>query len=317
MSLETPAGRATVTMVCALFSLSRQAYYAAKQALRDEPGAAPPLEVSLAVVEPTPPTDAQTALETTAATVRAGVTAEAAYAAIEAIVGAHPAWGVRKVWATMRREPYGLKLSLRRVWSLMRAKGLCLPPDRSHRVPVTAGHVSVEEPNRRWATDLTTVWTEEDGLVAVVPVVDCGCRSALAVVATKPQDAAAVLDPVRTALAIEFEAPPDVPADLELRTDHGPQYTAQDCIDLCLHWRLDHTYAPVGRPTGNSVAERLIRTMKEECIWLRDWRSIAELQAALDDWRTTYNEARPHQALQWQTPAERRRERLGEMRLAA
>jgi hypothetical protein len=60
------------------------------------------------------------------------------------------------------------------------------------------------------------------------------------------------------------------PSPQELRTDHGPQYTAEDCVDLCRAWRLDHTFAPVGRPTGNSVAERLIRTMKEECIWLRD-----------------------------------------------
>jgi hypothetical protein len=34
------------------------------------------------------------------------------------------------------------------------------------------------------------------------------------------------------------------------------------------------TFAPVGRPTGNAVAERTIRTMKEECVWLADWRGI-------------------------------------------
>jgi transposase InsO family protein len=46
--------------------------------------------------------------------------------------------------------------------------------------------------------------------------------------------------------------------------------------------------------------------MKDECIWLADWRSLDELGAALARWAYTLNEDRPHEALGWQTPAERR-----------
>ncbi len=67
----------------------------------------------------------------------------------------------------------------------------------------------------------------------------------------------------------------------------------------------------------NAVAERVIRTMKEECIWLRDWRSLAELEAALRTWQDKYNNERPHQSLQWQTPSEARQLHLGHERLAA
>jgi len=62
---------------------------------------------------------------------------------------------------------------------------------------------------------------------------------------------------------------------------------------------------------GLGVAERTIRTMKEECIWLHDWRSLAALQQALQEWARTFNHDRPHQALGWQTPAERREQHLG------
>jgi transposase InsO family protein len=41
------------------------------------------------------------------------------------------------------------------------------------------GHVTVPEPNRRLATDLTTVWTRRDGVVAPVPTIDCGDRTAV------------------------------------------------------------------------------------------------------------------------------------------
>jgi len=66
-----------------------------------------------------------------------------------------------------------------------------------------------------------------------------------------------------------------------------------------------------GAPTGNAVVERVIRTLKEEVVWLRDWESIDELRAAIMAWVRRYNEQRPHQALGWKTPAEYRAEHLG------
>ena len=84
-------------------------------------------------------------------------------------------------------------------------------------------------------------------------------------------------------------------------------------------WGLDHTLAPIGRPTGTAVAERVIKTLKEECLWLRDWKNAGEVRAALLHWQRRYNELRPHQALDWETPAQRRAARLhrGPQRVAA
>jgi putative transposase len=155
-------------------------------------------------------------------------------------------------------------------------------------------------------------------LVAVVPVVDCGDRSVLACEVTKSQQSRAVLAPVAFSLETQFGDAEQVPWGLELRTDHGPQYTGSDCEDLCTRWGLDHTLAPVGRPTGNAVAERVILTLKVELVWTRDWESAAELRIAIADWLREYNQHRPHQALGWETPAERRVRNLGlPTRLAA
>lgn len=299
MTLQTGAGEATVRQACRVFGLSRSAYYAAKPhrpgvVAREE--AAGQGEGDRAVRRGAP-----------------AVSATALTAGIRTVVAAHPAWGVRKVWATLRRAPYELRAGQKRVWALMKSMGLCLPPGGAGRIEQPRGQVMVEEPNRRWATDLTTVWTARDGLVAVTLVIDCGCRTLLAVEASKSQEAPAVLLPLHRALEATFGVPERVADGLELRSDHGPQYTGADCADLCDDWRLEHTFAPVGRPTGNAGAERVIRTMKEECVWLRDWESLDELQSALEVWKLTYNEDRPHQALAWQTPLERRRERLSEL----
>ncbi len=222
----------------------------------------------------------------------------------------HAAWGYRKLWATLRRD--GIRVGQRRVYALCKAHRLLLSPERPNRKEAPRGHVTVPEPNRRWATDLTTVWTAQDGLCAVTILADCGDRYVLEVQASKSQEAPTILAPVREALQKHFRFPALVPVGLELRTDHGSQYTGSDCEALCDQWGVLHTLAPVGRPTGNALAERTIRTMKEECIWLQDFASLAELQAALNAWRDTFNNRRPHQALNWQTPAERRAERLGE-----
>jgi len=153
---------------------------------------------------------------------------------------------------------------------------------------------------------MTTVWTREDGWVAVTPVIDNGCRSLFAIGVTKSQDAPSILRPIEEALQAEFGDPQTVPDAFELRSDHGSVYTGADCEKLCDTWNIEHTFAPVGRPTGNAVAERVIQTMKLEVLWLQDWETLADVESALEVWRRFYNAERPHESLNWQTPAERR-----------
>lgn len=230
-------------------------------------------------------------------------------AGIHRVVKKHPAWGTRKVWARLRRD--GVVASRNRVWAMMRAMGLVLPPVKERSDTAPRGQVVVAESNRRWASDLTTAWTRRDGWAAIVPVIDCGDRTGLACEVMKSQQAPMVLAPVEKSLVAEFGEPANVPWDLEFRSDHGTQYTGRDCEALCEHWGVTHTFAPVGRPTGNAVAERFIQTLKIELIWSRDWESIAELRAAIEVWLGEYNHERPHQALDWETPAERRAKNLG------
>lgn len=285
MNRDTPAGKATVKQLCEVFGMSRQAYYKAVQ----EPQSTP---------EPPPSAPRR----------KRWVTAEEASNAIWPLAEAHPSWGVRKIWACLKRD--GLCVSRKRVWALMRSMGLCVPAaERRSRRPM--GQVTVPGSNRRWATDMTTVWTRQEGWVAVMPVVDCGDRTLLALEASKSQTALSLLAPVEHALERVFAERKNVPTGLELRTDHGPQYTGLDCERLCWRWQLEHTYAPVGRPTGNAVAERLILTLKSELIWTQDWETLEELQAALSVWVEVYNTQRPHQALDWLTPAEKRAKNLG------
>jgi transposase InsO family protein len=46
----------------------------------------------------------------------------------------------------------------------------------------------------------------------------------------------------------------------------------------------------VREPEGNGVAERFIRTLKENLLWIRSFATVAELIEALRDFRWRYNE---------------------------
>lgn len=55
-------------------------------------------------------------------------------------------------------------------------------------------------------------------------------------------------------------------------------------------------------PKGNADTERLIRTIKEELIWLREWSSVGELAQAMDEFVEYFNANYLHSALGYQTP---------------
>jgi putative transposase len=284
MSRQTSRGEATVGQLRRAFGVSRQAWHAAKKR---------------AAAPPKPRAPRRRVVH------RDWLSDDEAVPLIVRLVEQHPAWGVPKVWANLRHLQ-GHIIGKRRVHRLMKELGLLLPAARKQPRRKDRGHVAVADSNRRWATDMTTTWTSQDGVVAIFPVIDCGDRSVLDIEVDKAQDAPATLLPVARALFTNFGAAEAVPADLELLTDHGPQYTGRDCDDLCDRWGVDHRFSGVGRPTGNAIAERVILTLKTELIWTRDWRDVTELRDAVRDWMKTYNHGRTHQSLGHRTPAQQR-----------
>ena len=51
------------------------------------------------------------------------------------------------------------------------------------------------------------------------------------------------------------------------------------------------------------MCERLIRTVKEECVWQHRFKDLEEARTVIRGWIDWYNTKRPHSALGYQTPA--------------
>jgi len=187
-----------------------------------------------------------------------------------------PGYGVRRIWAVLRFD-YGLLINIKRVRRVMRAYGLLQKPV-SYKVPRRkhTGRVAVSEPDRLWGTDLTKTWTEVDGWVGVVPMLDYGSRECLAWRASMTTTAAVVNDVIDEALIGNFGTPEEVPEELVVRSDNGPQFTARSVDENLKRWGVHHQKTPYHCPEGNSVVERFIRTMKEECLWQHHLKTIKE-----------------------------------------
>ena len=70
----------------------------------------------------------------------------------------------------------------------------------------------------------------------------------------------------------------------------------------------------VRAPEGNGCAERFIRTLKENLLWVRTFKTVEDLRLALIDFRRTYNE---NWLIEHRSPAQFRRDQMDKLPLAA
>ncbi|MBB2162868.1 integrase core domain-containing protein, partial [Gluconacetobacter sacchari] len=81
-----------------------------------------------------------------------------------------------------------------------------------------------------------------------------------------------------------------VATGLSLRHDHGSQYMSDVFQDEIRFLGIESTPAFVRAPEGNGCAERFIRTLKENLLWVRAFETVEELRHALLEFRDLYNE---------------------------
>ena len=88
-------------------------------------------------------------------------------------------------------------------------------------------------------------------------------------------------------------------------SDQGVQYAATDYVALLTTHGIQISMAEVGQSQQNGYAERVIRTIKEEEVYLSDYQSYEEAWAQIghfiDD---VYLTKRIHSSLGYLTPAE-------------
>lgn len=89
---------------------------------------------------------------------------------------------------------------------------------------------------------------------------------------------------------------------LALLSDHGGQPTSLVCMRACATLESHPAVARDHHSKGNTDTERVMRTLKEECLWLTEWPWPAELLQELEDGMASDNAKYLHAALGYKTP---------------
>src|SRR4051794_6030281 len=225
--------------------------------------------------------------------------------------------GHRKVWARLRVA--GVRTSKRRVLRLMRANNL-LAPTRvgAPRGPRTHdGTIIPEAVDTMWGTDLTTTVTGE-GQVAVFVAVDHHSAEGVGIHAARRPPRFEALEPIRQGVRRCFGAfAKESARGLAIRNDHGSQYMSDAFQQELAFLGIASSPAFVRAPEGNGCAERFIRTLKENLLWVRTFDTAEELRQALLVFRDAYNTTWLIERHGFQTPAAVRQNQLSLAAVAA
>ena len=120
------------------------------------------------------------------------------------------------------------------------------------------------------------------------------------------------LEPIRQGMRERFGGIGDGGArGLRLRHDHGSNYLADDFQQEVAFFGIESSPSFVREPEGNGVAERFIRTLKENLLWVRRFATIEELRLALLAFKRTYNEQWMLEKYDYRSPAQVRRDLVG------
>jgi|SRR5579872_1288015 len=218
-----------------------------------------------------------------------------------AVRDAHPAWGARKIARCLERE--GIKPpAVSTVHEILRRQ------DRIRPSPGVSGayrRFEKEAPNLLWQMDFKG-WVPLLGEARCHPltIVDDHSRYAVCLAACANEQSATVQSRLET--TFRHHGLPEA-----LFVDNGPPWSdssGQPWTRLAV-WLLKLGIGVIHsrphHPQSRGKNERFHRTLNAEVFALRRFRDLAEVQRAFDQWRTTYNFQRPHEALGQNVPASR------------
>jgi transposase InsO family protein len=225
--------------------------------------------------------------------------------AIERVLMRYPFYGYRRVLAQLVRE--GWTVGETRVRRLLAWLGRTRTvgqvrvqtTDSRHqqgRYPNLIGGVRATCPNQVWVADITYIRLGTRFLYLAV-VLDACSRAVRGWCLSRTLAQDITLSATRMALAHG--------APFIFHADQGSQYAAWLHTDLLLGAGVHISMSDLASPTQNGIAERFMRTLKEEHVDYTEYRDFDDAQRQLAHWlEVEYNTCRVHSALGYATPAE-------------
>src|SRR5271157_3874388 len=217
---------------------------------------------------------------------------------------AHMRWGPRKLKRVLERDQAGRSWpAASTIGELLKREGLVVARRKRRRTaPYTEPLAHADGPNRVWCADFKGWFRTADGeRIDPLTISDAHSRYLLRCQAVEKTDTARV-QAIFEATFREYGLPQAI------RTDNGAPFASHAVAGLSrlAVWWIKLGIVPerieAGHPEQNGRHERMHRTLKQE-VAMPPAPDRRAQQRALENFRKEYNQVRPHEALQMQTPA--------------
>lgn len=214
-----------------------------------------------------------------------------------------PFYGSRRMTVHLRQQ--GFEVNRKRVQRLMHQLGLqaIYPKPKlsqahpEHKVyPYLLRGVDIVAVNQVWSTDITYLPVLK-GHFYLVAIMDWFSRKVLSWQVSNTMDVQFALDALEEALS-RYAKP------IIFNSDQGAQFTAQAFTERLRQANIQISMDGRGRCHDNIFIERLWRSVKWELIYLKAFEDGQHLAQEVNAWFRWYNQHRPHQSLNYQTPDE-------------
>jgi len=216
-----------------------------------------------------------------------------------ALVGEHPRYGYRRIWALLKLE--GWHVNKKRIWRLWKQEGLKVPQKKHKRRRLGQsinGSTRLQSicMNGIWAMDFVFDVTANGRSLKWLAIVDEFTRENLALEVRRQFKATDVVDVLRELIALR-----GTPA--HIRCDNGPEFIAQAVKNWLETSHIGPLYIEPGSPWQNGYAESFNSKLRDELLAVKIFETLPQAKALAIHWRLEYNHRRPHSSLNYQTPA--------------
>ncbi len=160
------------------------------------------------------------------------------------------------------------------------------PQERGSRDCV---HDTLSEGWRYWILTVVDQWNRSR------PVIEAGLRMSGDIVGR-------VLDRVLQ----------DRPGPRSITVDHGTEFQSRALDDWAYRRGVPLDFIRPGKPVENAFIESFNERLRDECVNVHQFASLAEAQMTIEAWRVDYNTHQPHRSRGHLTPSEFVRQRQDE-----
>jgi putative transposase len=223
---------------------------------------------------------------------------------IDEIYTSHPEYGYRRMTSVLNRD-YHIHINQKRTRRYMRDMGIhgfCPGPNLSKRThckylyPYMLRGLTIDHPNQVWSIDITYCRMKR-GFMYMVAIIDWYSRYIVGFELSNTLDKTFVIEAIQK--AIRQYGKPEI-----MNSDQGIQFTSDEYINLLKNNNVKISMDGKGRALDNQRIERFFRSYKWEKLYLEECETVRHLRQITKDYVNHYNHWRPHQSLDYRTPAE-------------